>query len=208
MEESLGKKLIAARKSASITIDDAVYLAKIPRDVVIALEAENFGFFSSPLYARSFLKQYSDYIGANVEPWLDDLVPISLIDGQSLESYIDISEPISTSKTNQKSRSTTKDSNGGAMAAVWMILITGGLIYGGIKVFEKIEDTIRQSEIAENNDPVESGNPDGSQDLETATPSGEESSNGETNPEKDTNQPPVASRSPDAPRRAIIVTED
>lgn len=147
MEESLGKKLIAARKTKGITIDDAVYLAKIPRDVVIALETENFGFFSSPLYAKSFLKQYAQYIGTNVDPWLEDFVPITLIDGEYLNSYIDLSEPISQTKNSQKPL-TSNNSGNSAMAAVWLIVITAVLIFGGIKIFQKFEAA--QSQAVEN----------------------------------------------------------
>ncbi len=135
MEDSLGKKLRTAREAAGITVDDAVYLAKMPRNVVTALEAEDFGFFTSPLYARSFLKQYSAYVGVNADPWLDSLMPISLIDGDALDSYIDISAPPPViKKTREKSAS-----SGGAMAAVWMILITGGLVWGAIKTFESLD---------------------------------------------------------------------
>ena len=133
-EETLGKRLIRTRKSAGITVDDAVYLAKIPRSVVQALEAEDFGFFTSPLYARSFLRQYSDYIGADVDEWIDSLVPVTMIDGEAVESIIDASEPVAKAVA----RKQPKASNG-RWAAVWMVTITAGLVWGGIKIFENFD---------------------------------------------------------------------
>lgn len=60
METNFGKTLRAAREASGITVDDAVYLAKMPRAVVEALEADDLGFFTSPLYAGSFLRQYGE----------------------------------------------------------------------------------------------------------------------------------------------------
>lgn len=136
MEETLGNVLRTARKNAGISVDDAVYLAKMPRSVVEALESEDFGFFSSPLYARSFLQQYGEYVGADVEPWLNDLEPTTMIDGEAVESFIDISEPVAAAVTREKPKT---NSGGGAWAAVWMILITASLIWGGITFYGKYE---------------------------------------------------------------------
>lgn len=132
MEENLGKKLRRAREAAGITVDDAVYRARMPRAVVEALEAEDFGFFTSPLYARSFLKQYGEYVGLDVSPWVDDLVPTALIDGEAAEVFIEIREMAPVPVIRQRKRET---GGGGAMAAVWMLLITGGLVWGGILLF-------------------------------------------------------------------------
>lgn len=192
MEENLGNKLRGAREQAGITIDDAVYLAKMPRSVVQALESDNFGFFTSPLYARSFLKQYSEYVGVDVTPWLDDLIPITLIDGDDLDSYIDIAEPPAHDANPKKIKS-----SGGPMAAVWMIVITGGLVWGGIKVFESFDrklSAIQQSEDSENSaqqNPVDLN----SEKVEQPEMSSE--------PE----QKPIVSVTPEVPRRAIVVPE-
>lgn len=135
----MGKTLRSTRESAGISVDDAVYLAKIPRAVVLALEDEDFGFFTSPLYARSFLRQYSDYIGADVELWIDDLVPATMIDGEAVESFIDISEPVAAVVTHEKSKSSS-----GTMAAIWMLLITAGLVWGGVKIYQNFESKLSE----------------------------------------------------------------
>ena len=141
MEETLGKQLRKARESAGITVDDAVYRAKMPRSVVEALEADDFGFFTSPLYARSFLRQYSEYIGADVEFWIDSLVPAIMIDGEAVESLIDISEPVAKAVTRQQPKASS-----GAWAAVWMVATTAGLVWGGVKIFDKFETQLSSKE--------------------------------------------------------------
>ncbi len=201
MEQSLGKKLRSAREAAGITVDDAVYLAKMPRAVVTALEAEDFGFFTSPLYARSFLKQYSTYVGVDVDPWLDSLLPITLIDGDALDSYIDLSENVPVvKKTSVKSTS-----SGGAMAAVWMILITGGLVWGGVKAYEHLDK--RLSESTSDTKKNSTSPTDSEPNSEPATsPEDTEAEFAET--PKEPEEAPVASTDPEPPRRAIIVREE
>lgn len=140
MEDGIGKQLRTAREKAGLTIDDAVYLGKIPRDVVHALETENFGFFTSPLYARSFLKQYSNYVGVDPEPWLDSFMPIALIDGEALEQFIDLSTPQQKLPKNREPQSTVEStSGGGGMAAIWMIVLTALLGFGGMKAYQALD---------------------------------------------------------------------
>lgn len=201
MEETLGNVLRTARKTAGISVNDAVYLAKMPRGVVEALEAENFGFFSSPLYARSFLQQYGDYVGADVEPWLDDLEPTTMIDGEAVESFIDISEPVAAAVTREKPKG---HSGGGTWAAVWMVLITAGLVWAGITVYEKFENKLAPS--------TETA---GSIETTVEQPPADETSNPEATATNEVEEIPavredksVAGAKPEPPRRAIIVREE
>jgi cytoskeletal protein RodZ len=183
MEESLGKTLRNAREASGITVDDAVYRARMPRAVVEALEADDFGFFASPLYARSFLKQYGEYIGVDVDPWIDDIVPTPLIDSDAAEAYIDIADPdpVPAKMENTKEKST----GGGAMAAVWMVLITGGLVWGGVEYFRRLDGKLSTP---------------APQQAAAPAPVQEDDAVPETPEEK-----PIANAEPEAPRRAIIV---
>ena len=196
MEESLGKKLVAAREAAGISIDDAVYRAKMPRAVVEALEADDFGYFSSPLYARSFLKQYSDYVGADVEAWLDDFVPTVLIDGADTESFIDISDHTPIKKAPSKQRN-----SGGAMSAVWMIVITCAVVWLGVKGFAYIEKAVANEESAaleSKEDPTEEAEAEA---VAENTPTAQEPAPLAT----EESESPAVSTAPEPPRRAIIV---
>jgi cytoskeleton protein RodZ len=194
MEGNLGKKLRAAREAAGLTIDDAVYRAKLPRSVVVALEAEDFGFFTSPLYARSFLKQYGDYVGMDVTPWLDELVPTALIDGEAVEAFIEIEEPSPLPVIRDRKRDT---SGGGAMAAVWMILITGGLIWGGVELFREFE---RRHAVV----PPPAQTPTAQATLVEVLEIDNEAAQEADGPAQEV----VATEGPEPPRRAIIVREE
>lgn len=195
MVETLGKQLRAAREKASITIDDAVYLAKMPRAVVQALEADDYGFFTSPLYARSFLKQYSEYVGVDVEPWLEDLVPTTLLDGDDVESFIDLSRSMSAPVVKETAK---PKHSGGAMAAVWMILITGGVVWGGIKMYEYFDGKFSEKETpVVKKQPAAVGDTDPALKKETA---------GQTEAEE--KQKPVVSTVQSPPPRAIPVQEN
>ena len=199
MEQTLGNVLRAARKSAGITVDDAVYLAKMPRAVVEALEAEDFGFFSSPLYARSFLQQYGEYVGADVEPWLDDFEPTTMIDGEALESFIDLSDPVAAAVTREKPKPNT---SGSKWAPVWMILFTAGLLWAGIILYGYFESRFAPSaETAISND--EDGINTSSQEASNPTVTGEV----EPAPALDEGES-TAGAQPTLPRRAIVIPED
>lgn len=187
-KESLGKTLQNAREAAGISMDDAVYLGKMPRDVIQALESEDFGFFNSPLYARSFLQQYGNYVGVDVELWLDDIEPTAMIDGDDLESLIDFTSPAAAPVLQEKSK---RKKSSGSMAAVWLLLITGGLIFGGVKVYESLDKQLSTEE-----PPAElSKSP-----ADTSKPEIEETAKIEPVEEK---KPALVE--PEAPKRAIVI---
>jgi cytoskeleton protein RodZ len=189
MEENLGKKLRGARESAGLTVDDAVYRARLPRAVVEALEADDYGFFTSPLYARSFLKQYGEYVGLDVDPWIDDLVPTALIDGETAEAFIEIAEPVSHPVIREKKRD-NEGGGGGAMAAIWLILITGGLVWGGMELFKEFDRKHAEAPV-----PV----PAPAAKADPTPPDGE---NADGEADNDANE------GPEPPKRAIIVREE
>ena len=191
MEGNLGTTLRSARESLDLTIDDAVYRAKMPRAVVEALEADDFGYFASPLYARSFLRQYGDYVGVDVSPWIDDIVPTPLIDSESAEAFLDITEPETAAPVRQRAKTAA---GGGAMAAVWLIVITGGLIWAGVAYFQRLDEKLSVTPPATRESPATPPDPvqeEQEQQLEPGPAEQEER--------------PVASTEPNAPKRAIIV---
>lgn len=187
MEISLGKTLRTAREASDITVDDAVYRGKLPRAVVHALEADDFGFFTSPLYARSFLKQYGEFVGVDISPWIDDLVPTTLIDSESVESFIDLYGSDPAPRIKEKEKEKPNKSGGGSMAAVWMILISGGLIWGVIEAMKRMDEKLAPALPAQQQQPEEP-----------------RPITAEAVPAPPENIPPPV-REPDAPKRAIIV---
>lgn len=193
LKQSLGNALRTAREAAKISVDDAVYLGKIPRDVLIALESEDFGFFNSPLYARSFLKQYGEYVGVDVEEWLDDIEATAMIDGDDLESLIDLSAPTTAPKLRERHE---KRKTRSGMPAIWLIVLTGGLLFGAFKAYQILEKNLST--------PETTAQTSGSKpSAETPTPVDENpptDPTGEAVPESD-----PTPNEPEAPQRAIVV---
>jgi cytoskeletal protein RodZ len=75
----IGARLKAAREHAGLAMEDVRHVTRIPISVIAALEAEDFSVFSSPTYARSFLSQYSQFVGVDATPWLDSIEPVTFV---------------------------------------------------------------------------------------------------------------------------------
>jgi cytoskeletal protein RodZ len=142
MHESLGDILKNARSTSGLSIEDVASRTKIPRPAIQALEAEDFGYFTSPLYARSFLKQYSEYIGADVDHWLADFVPTVMIDSDSVESILGSPE---TPSEHPASIETEKNMSA-IWGSIWIFLITVAIIWAGVKIFEKLDSEHTETE--------------------------------------------------------------
>lgn len=61
----LGTMLTRAREARGLTIDDAERDTRISKRYLAALEAEEFEVIPAPVYARGFLRSYSQYLGLN-----------------------------------------------------------------------------------------------------------------------------------------------
>lgn len=134
MERSLANTLQETRKGRGISIDDAVIRSKIPRPAIEAMEAGDLGYFTSPLYAKSFLKQYGEFLELDLSDWLDGLIPTSMIESNSSDSIIRISK---ASPFHQKKEQVQKPrGSGNIMPTIWLIVITAALVWGGVWLFQ------------------------------------------------------------------------
>lgn len=73
MNLTLGQHLQAAREARGLSLADAAHETRIPAQRLIDLEAENYASFGSMMYARSFLKLYSDFLVVNAAEVLEEL---------------------------------------------------------------------------------------------------------------------------------------
>lgn len=71
MQHTIGQKLKAAREKTGLSILDAAHETRIPVARLQMLEADNFAAFGSMAYARSFLKNYSSFLGVDASEELD-----------------------------------------------------------------------------------------------------------------------------------------
>ena len=65
-----GEALKAAREEARATLEAMSERTKISLRMLSALESGEFGRLPSPVFARMFLRQYLDFIGAAPDPWM------------------------------------------------------------------------------------------------------------------------------------------
>lgn len=66
----LGSLLTRAREARGLTLEDAERDTRISRRYLAALEAEQFHIIPAPVYARGFLRSYSQYLGLDPQEML------------------------------------------------------------------------------------------------------------------------------------------
>jgi cytoskeleton protein RodZ len=66
----LGSLLTRAREARGLTLEDAERDTRISRRYLAALEAEQFDIIPAPVYARGFLRSYSQYLGLDPQEML------------------------------------------------------------------------------------------------------------------------------------------
>src|SRR5690349_9201468 len=66
----LGSRLTRVREARGLTLEDAERDTRISRRYLQALEAEQFDAIPAPVYARGFLRSYSQYLGLDPQEML------------------------------------------------------------------------------------------------------------------------------------------
>jgi cytoskeletal protein RodZ len=148
--DQIGKRLREAREKAEMSVDDVVYRARIPRSVVEALEAEDFSVFTSPTYAKSFLRQYSEYLKVDAEPWLNALVPASYVSGESWQPMFAGGEPAPVPMKRQTRDPRRQEQEvppgAGKWSAVWLMAMTAALVFGVVKGYQVFDEKFGKEE--------------------------------------------------------------
>ncbi len=129
--EQIGPKLKEAREAKELDLTEAAEQSKVPRPAVAALENEDFSYFDSPVYAKSFLLQYSEFLEVDAHTWLDALEPGSFIASGAL-----LKGPEPSTRRVEKSEPQNK---GGGMMVIILLIVTAAIIFAVIKGFEYFE---------------------------------------------------------------------
>ncbi|GAB4333338.1 MAG: hypothetical protein Kow0010_19700 [Dehalococcoidia bacterium] len=66
----IGRRLIEAREARGLTLEDVERDTRISRRYLQALEQEQFDVIPAPVYARGFLRSYSQYVGLDPQEML------------------------------------------------------------------------------------------------------------------------------------------
>jgi len=136
--EQIGPKLRDAREAAGLDLAEAARQARVPTAAAAALEEENFSHFDSPVYAKSFLLQYSEFLKVDAKTWLDALEPGSFMASGAL-----LKGPETPTRRVAAQEQQSVETRGGGLAVIILLLVTAAIVYGVIKGFEFFES--RQS---------------------------------------------------------------
>ena len=69
---TIGQKLETARQAKGVSVSEAGKATKILSKFIEAMEADDFGVLSAPVYARSFIKMYAKYLGLDATPLVEE----------------------------------------------------------------------------------------------------------------------------------------
>ena len=118
---TIGQKLESARQAKGVTVSEAGRATKILSKFIEAMEADDFGVLSAPVYAKSFIKMYAQYLGMDARPLVDEYV--SQHSGSTLPQLSDeVRQNLSTLDH------VSSESNGNSSVSSG----AGGNIFGGV----------------------------------------------------------------------------
>lgn len=87
MPATFGQMLTAAREKRGLTIEDAAHETRIPAQRLRYLESGNIAAFGSMTYARSFIRQYSEFLEVDPTSMLEGL-PEGVLGGERDYRYL------------------------------------------------------------------------------------------------------------------------
>jgi hypothetical protein len=119
---TIGQKLEAARRSKGVSVSEAGQATKILSKFIDAMESDDFGVLSAPVYAKSFIRMYAQYLGLDAQPLVDEYAA-----QHAPRKKNNLSDDV-RQKLAQVDQ-VVGDSNGAAVAAPSG---SGGKIFGGV----------------------------------------------------------------------------
>lgn len=196
----IGEKLRKARESKCLDLRDIAHSTRIPTATLHALEESDYSIFPSPTYARSFLSQYSDFLGVDAHEWIDAFetgdVLSNINDHGYLQSDHDHIGPLRQESSPAKrlsrddSQKTRNPSGHPILQAFTVFFFTALLIFGGIYAYKKYEPILSGAPADEENTKKTSDDPTTSP-ADLKTPVKPETTK-KTEPKPTPEPPPVA----------------
>ncbi|QBG47758.1 hypothetical protein EGM51_10275 [Verrucomicrobia bacterium S94] len=71
---TIGQRLEAARQAKGVTVSEAGQATKILSKFIEAMEHDDFGALSAPVYAKSFIRMYAQYLGLDAAPLVEEYI--------------------------------------------------------------------------------------------------------------------------------------
>ena len=135
--KDIGEQLSAAREAKSLELKEISKATRIPEATLEALEKSDYSIFPNPTYARSFLSQYSEYLGVDADEWVD-----SFETGDVLAHGAERNQFTQTTSSPAERSQTTQVDRSALLQTITVIIITVSLIIGGYYLYKKIENSL------------------------------------------------------------------
>jgi cytoskeletal protein RodZ len=132
--DQIGIRLKSAREAAGLVVDDVVFRTGLPKNIVIALENEDFYTFTSPLYAKSFLAQYSDFLKVDALPWIDAIEPGSFVPSAMIGQVVEAPETVAV-----LIQPASPQHRAGWFAVLGLLAVSVALVYGAVQGYDAFE---------------------------------------------------------------------
>jgi hypothetical protein len=71
---TIGQRLEAARQAKGVSVSEAGQATKILSKFIEAMESDDFGALSAPVYAKSFIRMYAQYLGLDASPLVAEYI--------------------------------------------------------------------------------------------------------------------------------------
>ena len=71
---TIGQRLEAGRQAKGVSVSEAGRSTKILSKFIEAMESDDFGALSAPVYAKSFIRMYAQYLGLDARPLVDEYI--------------------------------------------------------------------------------------------------------------------------------------
>lgn len=71
---TIGQRLEAARQAKGVSVSEAGQATKILSKFIEAMEHDDFGALSAPVYAKSFIRMYAQYLGLEAQPLVEEYI--------------------------------------------------------------------------------------------------------------------------------------
>ncbi len=152
----IGEQLRKARESKGLDIRDVAHTTRIPLASLEALERSDYSIFPSPSYARSFLSQYSGYLGVDAQEWIDAFDTgnvLSNVGDNRRTTELARRHGTSPGHMSENVESGTKRTPS-AVQTLTVSVVTALLIGGGIFAHKKFEHLLTDSQGGETAGPA------------------------------------------------------
>ena len=133
ISDQIGERLRTAREGAGLSVEEVAVRTRIPKSVIEALEAADFGVFDSQTYARSYLSQYSEFLDVDARIWLDAFEPASF-------APVEVVQPSWQAHHSRKDpNAPPRQGTGDWISALRGLALSCGLIYAAILAYQLLE---------------------------------------------------------------------